>query len=96
MFLNLFHFVIGFYPGILYQVYVVNKFNALTKYSKNYAQLKRIQISCQNLANHAGFTVLNICVQFSIHVNNFGIHKSFVKYINEIESKKGGGYLRCY
>lgn len=83
MFLNLFHFVIGFYPGILYQVYVANKFNALTKYSKNYAQYSN-QLP-KNLANHAGFTVLNICVQFSIHVNNVGIHKSFVKYINELE-----------
>lgn len=29
--------------------------------------------------------LINICVQFSIHVNNVGIHKSFVKYINELE-----------
>lgn len=55
MFLNLFHFVIGFYPGILYQVYVANKFNALTKYSKNYAQLKRIQISCQKSGKSCRF-----------------------------------------
>lgn len=55
MFLNLFHFVICFYPGILYQVYVANKFNALTKYSKNYAQLKRIQISCQKSGKSCRF-----------------------------------------
>lgn len=87
MFLNLFHFVIGFYPGILYQVYVVNKFDALTKYSKNYAQLKRIQISCQKIWQimQVSLYLINICVQFSIHVNNVGIHKSFVKYINELE-----------
>lgn len=80
MFLNLFHFVIGFYPGILYQVYVVNKFNALTKYSKNYAQLKRIQISCQKI-----WQIMQVSL-YLISVFNFLYMLIMLEYINHLSN----------
>lgn len=80
MFLNLFHFVIGFYPGILYQVYVVNKFNALTKYSKNYAQLKRIQISCQKI-----WQITQVSL-YLISVFNFLYMLIMLEYINHLSN----------
>lgn len=80
MFLNLFHFVICFYPGILYQVYVANKFNALTKYSKNYAQLKRIQISCQKI-----WQITQVSL-YLISVFNFLYMLIMLEYINQLSN----------